>query len=395
MLAFLRNLLNRKRQLPEAASLHRLLDNSNSIPVTAEAIALAIEGGADVDEVQYGTTPIARLLRDPGEKNVLLVRELCSLGATPSSRHVLKNVLGRNSSVRSVELLVELGVSAAQIVGTVVGETTHGGSGLPRGRAEWTPLHSAVARCNLVLTKKFLELGADANAQGIVIKDPPTSRDPSYDYGSIQGQVVYSGVTPLHAVMQLINQEFVDELPEIVQELLSHGASEQRGPMKSVPDTYPSWLSEIERKHEPVSPIEVIQNLKQSLPSLNEIQNSVSEIFIFATGGGKGSPIEPVEQRENDSACSDPTQIMDLFEELVSNVQESHDWALENGFPIPDKYPKCDAIKDLGEQIHIVAGLEGMQRACAVLNQRCHTRDGGGKAFPAEYLWAGIGGWRW
>lgn len=87
----------------------------------------------------------------------------------------------------------------------------------------------------------------------------------------------------------------------------------------------------------------------------------------------------------------DPFQV--LCKQLVDVVQEAHDCAIANGYPPVANYPQLARIRQLGEQIYTIAGFDGMQQACIILQEECHTRDGGGKSWPAEKAWEGIGGW--
>jgi hypothetical protein len=82
-----------------------------------------------------------------------------------------------------------------------------------------------------------------------------------------------------------------------------------------------------------------------------------------------------------------------LCKELVTVVQESHDWAAANDHPEVSTYPQYARIKEIGEQIHELAGVPGLQLARKALQARCRTADGSGKARPAESAWEGIGGW--
>jgi len=124
-----------------------------------------------------------------------------------------------------------------------------------------------------------------------------------------------------------------------------------------------------------------------------DAQKQIGDAPIFRHFDLRSDEFKKMEAEVALGLSSDSSQFEDLSDLLVEVVQESHEWALANGFPVIEDYPQYQRIRELGEQIHEVAGFQGMQRACAILKARCHTSSGGAKSFPAEIAWRGIGGW--
>ena len=82
-----------------------------------------------------------------------------------------------------------------------------------------------------------------------------------------------------------------------------------------------------------------------------------------------------------------------LCSRLVDIVQAGLNWAESSGYPVVENYPQYDAIRLIGKKIYRIQGIEGMQEACRILQAKIYTRDGGGKSYPAEKAWEGIGNW--
>ena len=83
----------------------------------------------------------------------------------------------------------------------------------------------------------------------------------------------------------------------------------------------------------------------------------------------------------------------DLMKELVRLCQEGYNWGQKNGFPVMEEYPQYKAVRRIGERIHEISGLSGMQQACQILHDRVTVREGGGQ-YLAEQSWRDIGDWQ-
>ncbi|MBI5416961.1 hypothetical protein HZA55_03295 [Candidatus Poribacteria bacterium] len=92
--------------------------------------------------------------------------------------------------------------------------------------------------------------------------------------------------------------------------------------------------------------------------------------------------------------CNKSFPFDNLVNELIRVIDEANHWGHNNKYPVFENYPQYPTIRKLGEQIHEVAGIEGMRKACEILDTSLKHPDP--FSFPhstAEFSWRGIGNW--
>jgi hypothetical protein len=84
----------------------------------------------------------------------------------------------------------------------------------------------------------------------------------------------------------------------------------------------------------------------------------------------------------------------ELILELYSVHQEAFEWGQRNGWPLPEKYPQFNKIREIGKNIYEIGGLRGMEQVGQAVIMQCLKTRGTGFNIMIGYAWQRIGGWQ-
>ncbi len=81
-------------------------------------------------------------------------------------------------------------------------------------------------------------------------------------------------------------------------------------------------------------------------------------------------------------------RVAELTTQLIDLITEANEWGVVNGWPTFEKYPQCQQIEAIGQELNDIGGIDLMRRV--------YSRVEATVPYPgmSQWWWDGIGTWQ-